>query len=295
MAPQTTPPDDALVRYLLGELPPAEADTLDERSVVDPDFFDRLEAVENDLVDSYVRQGMSPDLRDRFTRGYLATDARAEKLRFASALRLATLARGEPSAKDGTRSAAILPMKPRARNAVSWLLPLAATIAVVGLGLWVLPLNQDVPTDTPTTQQATRGAQPAPNPGPTQQPAPLVDAPPPTPQETLFAFTLAAPRRGVDDPATIKLPAGATSVTLRAELEIDDFPQYRAILKHPAGDRVLWRSSALSAEGQGASRVVPVMIPAQHFNAQRYLLELEGVSAAGKAEPITTYAFRVVR
>lgn len=280
MASLSTPPDDVLVRYILGELSPAEAEPLDERSVVDPDFFERLDAVENDLVDAYVRQELPAALQDRFKERYVTSQARAEKLRFASAL-----------AQRQKRTATVIPMKPRAANAVPWLLPLAATIAVVGLGLWFLPQDQDVPTGTQQAQQ-----QPAPSPE-TTQPAPprAVDVPAPTPKESVFAFTLAAPRRGVDDLQAIRIPAATTSVTVRAELEIDDFPRYRAILKNPATGRVLWRSSALTAEGQGASRVVPVMIPSRHFDTQRYFIELEGLSASGTAEPITTYAFRVVR
>jgi hypothetical protein len=284
MASLTTPPDEVLVRYLLGELPPVEADTLDERSVVDQDFFERLEAVENDLVDGYVRQELTPDLRDRFARGYLAAGDHADKVRFASAL-----------AKRQKRPATVLPMKPRAANAVPWLLPVAATIAVVGLGLWVLPQDQKLPNNTPATEQATRDPEPAPSPAPQEPAAPPVDAPPPTRQEALFAFTLAAPRRGADELTTIRIPSSATTVTVRTELEIDDFPRYRAILKSSAADTVLWRSGTLAAEGQDASRVVPITIPARHFATQRYLLELEGISAAGTAEPITTYAFRVVR
>jgi len=295
MASLTTPPDEVLVRYLLGELPPVETDTLDERSVVDPDFFERLEAVENDLVDGYVRQELPPDLRDRFARGYLATGDHADKVRFASALRLAALAQGKPLAKRQKRPATVLPMKPRAANAVPWLLPLAATITVVGLGLWFLPQNQELPHRTPATEQATGDPQPAPGPAPQEPAAPPVDAPPPTRQEALFAFTLAAPRRGADELTTIRIPSTATSVTVRTELEIDDFPRYRAILKSSAADTVLWRSGTLTAEGRDASRVVPITIPARHFGTQRYFLELEGISAAGKAEPITTYAFRVVR
>jgi hypothetical protein len=280
MASLSTPPDEVLVRYILGELSPVEADPLDERSVVDPDFFERLDAVENDLVDAYVRRELPPALQDRFRQRYVTSEARAEKLRFASAL-----------AQRHQRTATVIPMKPRASAAVPWLLPLAATIAVVGLGLWFLPEDGDLPNGTQQAQQ-----QSAPSPEPTQPASPsAVDAPAPTPKESLFAFTLAAPRRGVDDLQAISIPASATSVTVRAELEIDDFPRYRAILKNPGTGRVLWRSSVLTAEGQRTSRVVPVMIPARHFDTQRYFLELEGLSAGGTAEPITTYAFRVVR
>jgi hypothetical protein len=110
----------------------------------------------------------------------------------------------------------------------------------------------------------------------------------------VFAFTLAAPRRGVDNLASVNIPAGTTDVTVRMELELNDFPQYRAVLKDPSSDRVLWRSGALKSEAQAASKVVPVMIPARHFDAQRYIIELEGVPASAAAELIGTYAFRVV-
>lgn len=284
MASLPTPPDEVLVRYLLGELRPVEADPLDEQSVVDPDFFERLDAVETDLVDAYVRGALPVDLQRRFKDRYVTSETRAQKVRFASAL-----------AQRQKRSATVVPMKPRASAAVPWLLPLAATIAVVGLGLWFLPQNRSLPT-TPATQQATQDPGVPAVPGTVQPDAPpAVDTPAPTLRESVFAFTLAAPRRGVEDLASIRIPDTATSVTLRAELEIDDFPRYRAILKNPATGRVLWRSSVLTAETAGASRVVPVMIPARHFDAQRYFLELEGVKPASQPEPITTYAFRVVR
>lgn len=285
MASIHTPPDEVLVRYLLGELPSVEADALDERSVVDPDFFERLDAIENDLVDSYARGELPADVQERVKRRYLTSEARAEKVRFASAL-----------AHRHKRPATVIPMKPRARNAVPWLLPMAATIAVVGLGLWFLPENRD-PDNTPATQQASQDPQPAPVPAPAQPspaPAPIAEPPASTPRQSLFAFTLAAPRRGVEDIPTVKIPADTTDVTVRMQLEIDDFPRYRAVLKDAPSGRAVWRSSTLASERKAASAAVPVTIPARHFEAGRYLLELEGMSAGGTAEPISVYAFRVV-
>jgi len=62
-----TPLDDQqLVRYLLGLLPPHEADRFDEASVVDDEVAARLRGVEDDLVDAYVRGTLAIDLRERF-------------------------------------------------------------------------------------------------------------------------------------------------------------------------------------------------------------------------------------
>ena len=52
---QLGPNDAVLLRYLLGALPVDEAEPIEEASVVDEDFAARLNAMERDLVDSYVR------------------------------------------------------------------------------------------------------------------------------------------------------------------------------------------------------------------------------------------------
>lgn len=289
MAPFDPPRDAELVNYLLGELPATEASPLDERSIVDPEFFERLDAIENDLIDGYVRGELPTDLQDRFRRGYVTSEARAEKVRLASAL-----------AQRAKRPANVIPMKPRAARMAPWLLPVAATIAVVGLGLVFLPNDENRGPDVAPSQQvaeqqpSTPPAETAPAPPPAD-PGTATQTPPPTKPETLFAFTLAAPRRGVEDLPAITVPAGVTDVTLRLELEMDDFPRYRAVLKDPANDRVLFRSSALTSEGQAASRVVAVMIPARQFAARRYVVELEGIPGKGVPEPIATYVFRIVR
>jgi hypothetical protein len=49
------PNDAVLVRYLLGSLPVDEAEPIEEASIVDDDLSARLNAIERDLVDSYVR------------------------------------------------------------------------------------------------------------------------------------------------------------------------------------------------------------------------------------------------
>ena len=281
MASTPPPPDEVLTRYLLGELSTADADHLDASSVSDEEFFERLDALENDLIDSYVSGGMPAPMQERFRRGYLTSAARAEKVRFAEAL-----------ARRGKRPASVVPMKPRASRVVPWMLPMAAGIVIVGLGLVFLPDNQDA---GPTTSTPTPVAQaPGERPG-TVQPVPAPNVPPLTAVEGIYAFTLAAPRRSVEAPSSITIPAVANNVTLRMEVELDDYPRYRAVLKQAGDDRVLWRSGVLTSEAQGAGRVVPAVIPARHFDEGRYLLELTGVTAGGAAEPVAAYAFNVGR
>src|SRR5437016_1683413 len=57
--------DDHLVRYLLGDLPEEEMDRLDELSVTDEEFVQRLRETEYDLVDACARGELTGELQSR--------------------------------------------------------------------------------------------------------------------------------------------------------------------------------------------------------------------------------------
>ena len=60
-------------RYLLGELAETDQAALEQELLLDRGKFDRVWAVENELVDSYVRGEMSRADRERFEGHYLAS------------------------------------------------------------------------------------------------------------------------------------------------------------------------------------------------------------------------------
>lgn len=77
--------DQTLTRYLLGALPDAEAERLDELSFTDDDFAERLQSAEKDLVDAYVQGELRGATLERFKSHYLASPLRREKVSFAGA------------------------------------------------------------------------------------------------------------------------------------------------------------------------------------------------------------------
>ena len=80
------PQDERLERledYLLGLLPEAEAEQLDELSITDEEFAWQLRAAEDDLVDAYVRDGLPATTRARFEEYYLASARHRERVTFA--------------------------------------------------------------------------------------------------------------------------------------------------------------------------------------------------------------------
>src|SRR5579885_901266 len=72
-----------LTRYLLGSLPAAEAERLDELSVTDEEVAEALRSVENDLVDAYVHGELDEAARAQFKTHYLASPLRRERVAFA--------------------------------------------------------------------------------------------------------------------------------------------------------------------------------------------------------------------
>jgi hypothetical protein len=78
--------DKTLTGYLLGSLRQDQTERLDELSIVDGDFAARLDAVENDMVDAYVRGRLSGDTLQKFRARYLSSAKRREKVRFSQSL-----------------------------------------------------------------------------------------------------------------------------------------------------------------------------------------------------------------
>lgn len=79
-----------LTRYLLGELPEAERDALEEAFFVDDDAFEQALAAEDELLDAYARGELSPGERARFEALFLSRPRVRERVRFARALADAT-------------------------------------------------------------------------------------------------------------------------------------------------------------------------------------------------------------
>src|SRR5262245_35879771 len=78
--------DRLLTRYLLGALPDEEVERLDELCIVDEELATRLQALENDLVDAYVRGEVSGEDLGHLESFYLSSAKRRQKVEFAAAL-----------------------------------------------------------------------------------------------------------------------------------------------------------------------------------------------------------------
>ena len=75
-------------KYLLGNIQVEdERRKIEERLMLDDDFFEELSIQEDELIQDYVDDQLSTDERRRFEKHFFISEERRSKIRFARALR----------------------------------------------------------------------------------------------------------------------------------------------------------------------------------------------------------------
>lgn len=137
-----------LRRYLLRELPVEETLRVEARLFLESEYLEHLHAAEDDLVDEYVYEELSPDEQERFETHFLSDPERYKDLKIAEALKTYTsteVAMSLLQAEAEGRDAVPPPSARRTLRAWAWTwgpavrLSLAAAIVVIAFGgLWLL-------------------------------------------------------------------------------------------------------------------------------------------------------------
>jgi hypothetical protein len=314
--------DDQLVRYLLGLLPEDDAERIDELSIADEDVVWRLRAVEDDLVDDYVRGALSGEVLEHFESFYLSSPLRREKVRVARSFLHAADAQAAPvsAARPRVPGPALV-----SRQKPGWwmLAAAAALLLVVGGALLFqnLRLRQELQEAQSAraamdrrardleqqlaAQRATQAntgntgntgnAANAANPASAATPSGPSGPPPASPVLTTVALVLLPQTRAAAPLTPTKLPSGADRVSAELRFESNDYSRYQAALKESATGRIIWRSDVLTARTAGDTPAVSFIVPASLFEARHYVFELTGRNAAERAELIGSYPFLIAR
>lgn len=292
--------DRRMIAYLLDELDEKERARLEEAYFADDAEFDRLKAVETELIDSYVRGALKGDRRTRFEACYLAGPDLRERVELARVL-----------ARKADAAAAARPAPGRAWwqdvLAGGWwprpvLVGVCATAALLLLAVyaWRVP----TPAPTPTATQASLDARPASPGSRATAERPLATGASPSTETTTatraakpsgaFALVLATGlARSADTGATLTVPAGADTVRIRIDFTGDLQPAYRVIIRTAEG-REAWQASDLSVLQPG-TRSVAVTVPSGALPKGDYILTLTSGARGASSDPIAEYAFLVKR
>jgi hypothetical protein len=312
--------DQTLRGYLFGTLPQDETERLDELSVVDDEFAARLDTVETDLVDAYVRGELAGDTLEKFQTSYMASPRRRERVAFARSLAPFASAHVPQSAADRLAAA------PGSSSLRSWLgsfafprFALAGGLAML-LAIGVLlfdnlhlrnTMNQAT-ADRAALQQRERDLEArlndehASNAGTASELDQVRQSLAQAENNSIgkriaselpvsvAAFVLAPQMRGAGQIPSLSLPQGTTLVDLRLDLETDDYPNYSVTLKSIRTDKVLWHSGKLKAVMNGQTGTLSASVPAKLLKQEIYQIDLTGTPPHVDAELVSTYVFRIL-
>jgi hypothetical protein len=270
-----SPTDATLVRYLLGDLPPGEVERLDERSVVDADFSDRLRSIEHDLADAYARGELSAEDRRRWERTFGASASGRGQLNVANAL-----AAREQRA-DSKRPA--FGRKPRRITGSSMLGLAAAAVLALAVAIgYSVHWNGDGSTSVATTVP------------PATPPAPTANPPSAPPQRSLVAITLPIPLRSAAQPPTLAIAPRTDDVKVELRLAPDNATAYTVDVRDLSSRRIVWSGTDLVGVQRDGDRVLMCTVPADVLPAGRVAFELRA-SAPRRSEVLGSYPLLIER
>ena len=299
-------------QYLLGTLPPAESERLEEEFFANDDIFEEVEIAEDELVDSYVRDELSPAELEKFA-SLLRNPRVAERIKFARILK--TAATPEPVTKK---------IKRRDWKSIissCFQLPGAgfafASLAVLLLGGVVFvdwlrlressrqlnleraelqrqnrALASQVESEKQQLNDEKKNAealnaklqQALEN---QERSAPLGLMPP----LLLFAGSSRSSGGGND----LVLSSKPETVRLLLALETDEYSQYNAEVRKGVGGPIVYRKSHLKPTTNKSTKVIDLRFPSVLLIPHDYTVNVNGVKEPPAApELVGSYNFRVI-
>jgi hypothetical protein len=307
-------------RYLLGELAEADQTAIERELLADREKFEQVCAVEDDLIDSYLRGKMSRADRERFEGHYLASQYNRDRVASAKIL-IAEIDRiGAEKVKTGEKGTEV-PWWNRVPGPVRWPQPALYAAVVLALlfasgGLWLYlerarllgeiakieneaqieltsmkqreqelaSRNQELEREIVNERQRHEESKAA-----LEQLRLQQSSLPPT----VLSFLLTpAPVRGEKSPPSLTLPLLTGRVRFLMELSGDGYASYQVRCQTVEG-REIFRSTADKVRFGKDREFAALTVQAGKLTKGDYILILFGQTADGRGEEIDRYFLRV--
>lgn len=271
-------------RYLLNDLNEGERQEVEERYFSSADFLAEVETVEDELVEDYVHELLSPEDNERFIRHLLPAQRYAQKVRLARDLMSYTASRRLAS------QAVVPPGSARRRLLIGITFGLLLLAAVgIGFRLWTRHATPEreappqiisiTPEHTPGTATANATSTPT-----TQSASSPVVA-------TLLPTQIRGDRQATQQ---VEVPQGGAALLLRLALPPSTARSFQAVVRDDRGAEVISLQDLRRPVADGNSSVessVPVNVPAGALSRGDYQISLRRES---DGEEVATYYLRVV-
>lgn len=315
---QASEPDKKLTRYLLGEFSEVDRADIEDRYLSEADFFDELLVAEDELIDDYVRGGLSRKDQELFEQNFMCTAARQERVKSSRALmKFADTHAASTSVSFWQRLGSIFRLESPSMRLV---LATGFMMLIVGGPLLVIQMSKlradlkglqseqlaqnqrekeleqvlaqqkqknDELNQSINRERSERGQL-------EQEVARLREqqAPPVT-----FGLGVGESERGRGSTsrqaAKITVPAGAEVIKLRLDLLKDEYENYLVVLED-AQQHDVWRALVQSAK-TGKGKAVVVRLASRIFTTGQYKLTLSGKKNNEEYEVISEFPVDVIK
>jgi len=332
MAQQTIGDDQTIIRYLLNELSEGEQARFEETYLRDESLFEQVQALEEELIEDYVKGGLSGHERLRFERHYLASDQRRARIQTArELLRVCSPKSSTQTAADDRIGSKLFSPRSRLRlPAKQRLAPVfgvaAALLLLLGTGLSIelLRLRRHLATVSEERAAIERRAKESERrlvherellAEERKQSVALREklenlnsqlnrleqerARSEASKNQIVFLALTSGVRNINNLDRAVISAHTSFVELRVELEGREATtprSYRAIVKTVEGDKEIWTQEGIKPRRRKSAQYV-VRVPADRFKAtgaQDFTLTLGVQTVGGKDyEELEIYYFQV--
>jgi len=278
---------ELLMRYLLGSASGPEREQVEEEYFLDDETCEVLEALEDELIDSYVGGRLSQSQREQFEKYFLDYPAKQERVEFAKlfmdAAARETVASApmravkQPNSWWRSVSLRFLGPRPAVRFAftATWLV--VATIAV----FWGFQTQRLQRERTRLQHQIDQ----------LEQEAKIG-------QQVLDVVMLPASHFVRDatsnNPYHVPAISRTSSIILLLEIERDEYPYYDAVLQSAEGKQI-WHAEALRSRSMNNGRkAIALYLPSQFLNRGDYNILLSGRKANDGLQIVDSFEFSVL-
>ncbi|MBO0798375.1 MAG: hypothetical protein J2P31_06090 [Blastocatellia bacterium] len=324
--------DQRIIQYLLNELPEEDQVRFEDEYLEDDALFEQVRAVEEELIEDYVRGRLTERVRRLFERHYLASEQRRARLESARQLILICTSESESSLKAaaggriGSRIRGPLFSFARPRLVLGFGV-VAALFLIVASGLVFELMRLRGQLSRANAERAALERQAGESErrladqreqlamerrensdlrqkvdSGKNRTVPVVRQPLPvrTAEDQTVHLTLAPDSRDLNEPNKAVLSAETKYLELRVSLEKQDkSPSYRAAVKTVDGNREIWNKKGIVLQKNRTSNFIVIVVPADLFRemqAQDYMLTVVplGGRKSKSYEDIESYYFHVV-
>ena len=272
------PVTDALLReFLLGKLGDEQREQIESLFLTDSEMRESVLALEQDLIDDYLEDSLTPEDKKRFISRYAQTDEQRRKLRITKSIKDWAVRDAMAPQAAATTISVWSRFWTRLRLQPVFVVPIALMI-VIAIVLAIIWLNSEIEQRKHLAVEQELAQ--------LNSPTSLREVP----SQTIFLELKPVTVRGVEPQPELKLSADNRIVELRLPwIQKEHYSTYRAEVRRIGGES--FTIPNLQAENDGQS--IRIRLPAHFLHRGHYQINLSGISNDGSANPPEEYSFTV--